>query len=358
LNDLSVLTSVGRDLAIGKGVELYFGINDNLNSLAGLNNLTSIGRDLVIGYSGPGPGSGGANPILVNLTGLEGLTSIGRDLNIKNNVSLTNLSGLDNLNSLGGEIMIENNYSLTSLTSLDNLDSIWGDILIHHNLNLLNLTGLENLTYIEGGLYIGSSTYYNSSLTSLIGLESLTSIGEYLKIADNSSLTSLTSLYNLTSIGAGLTIQHNTSLTSLEGLDNIDAGTIENLNIYNNNFLSTCEVQSICDYLASPNGEVEIHDNATGCNSQEEVEEACDAIINVEIYVAENYSIYPNPVTDIATFSSKDITSIELFDLMGALIIRRMNNKVDISNLNPGIYFVIGYDIHLKPLYKGKVIKK
>lgn len=68
--------------------------------------------------------------------------------------------------------------------------------------------------------------------------------------------------------------------------------------------------------------------------------------------------IYPNPVKDIATFSSKEITSFEVYDLMGKLIIRENNNKVDMSKLNPGIYFVVGFDKNNTALYKGKVVKK
>ncbi len=40
--------------------------------------------------------------------------------------------------------------------------------------------------------------------------------------------------------------------------------------------MSNCDAQSICDYLASPNGTIIIHDNAPGCNSPEEVEEDCE----------------------------------------------------------------------------------
>jgi len=68
-------------------------------------------------------------------------------------------------------------------------------------------------------------------------------------------------------------------------------------------------------------------------------------------------SLYPNPVVDIATFSSEEITSYELYDLMGAMILNRNSNKLDMSNLNPGIYFVIGFDKHNNPLFKGKIIK-
>ncbi len=130
------------------------------------------------------------------------------------------------------------------------------------------------------------------------------------------------------------------------------------MKVYNNTSLSTCEVQSICDYLLIPNSSSIIYDNAPGCNSQEEVEEACLNTMVEEINRTEKYSIYPNPVTDVATFSSSKITSFELFDMMGTLMISRNSNKVDMSNLNPGVYFVIGFDKSLKPLYEGKIIKK
>jgi len=68
--------------------------------------------------------------------------------------------------------------------------------------------------------------------------------------------------------------------------------------------------------------------------------------------------LFPNPVKDIATFSSEEITYFELYDLMGQLMINRNSNKLDISNLFPGIYFVIGFDKNNYALYKGKIIKK
>ena len=58
--------------------------------------------------------------------------------------------------------------------------------------------------------------------------------------------------------------------------------------------------------------------------------------------------VYPNPVKDIATFSTEKITSFEIYDMKGTLIIKRTDNKIDMSNLKPGIYFVIGF--HCCPL--------
>jgi len=68
-------------------------------------------------------------------------------------------------------------------------------------------------------------------------------------------------------------------------------------------------------------------------------------------------SLYPNPVKDIATFSSKEISAIEIYDMTGALIVRRIDHRVDMSGMNTGIYFVIGFDKKNKPLYKGRLVK-
>jgi len=258
--------------------------------------------------------------------------------------SITNLNGLDNVTSIGG-------YNVTS---------IGGYLTIHGTDSLTNLIGLDNLTSIGGGLTIGSYSMYggnNPVLTSLSGIDNLTSIGGPLSISSNHALTNLTGLDNVTSIGADLRIYENDSLISLTGLENIDATTIDELIIYDNSSLSTCEVQSICDYLSGQGDTIFINSNATGCNSQAEVEGACWTSVE-EINTAENYSIYPNPVIDIATFSSEEITSFELYDLMGVLISNRKSNKVDVLNLNPGVYFVVGFDNYNQALYKGKIIKK
>jgi len=79
---------------------------------------------------------------------------------------------------------------------------------------------------------------------------------------------------------------------------------------------------------------------------------------NVDVNLLNKTHIYPNPVKGISTFSSEEITSFELYDLMGKLIINGNTNKVDMSNMNSGIYFVIGFDKNKHALYKGKIIKK
>ncbi len=82
-----------------------------------------------------------------------------------------------------------------------------------------------------------------------------------------------------------------------------------------------------------------------------------DTLVNVDNNLINNIREYPNPVVDIASFSSPEITSVEIYDMTGRLIIRRNNNKIDMSGMNAGVYFAIGFDRYDYPIYRGKIIK-
>jgi len=298
-------------------------------------NCTEIEGDVVI-----------SGDYITNLNGLSVLTSLGGWLYIcnYNNDFLANLTGLDNLTSIEGGLYIEGYNVLTSLTGLEGLTSIGQEFAIFYNASLASLTGLENLTSIGAGLYIEG----NAALTSLTGLEGLNSIGEDFHIGDNTSLTSLTGLGNLTSISGWFGIEGNAALTSLTGLDSIDAGSITNLYICYNESLSTCEVQSVCDYLANPNGTIEIHDNATACNGQAEVETACENASVDELNLSNRLFIYPNPsstqITIETTTTPRKNTSLTISSTNGQQLITQPitepQTEIDISHLPVGIYIV------------------
>ncbi len=349
LTGLESLTFVEGDFKIGMGELFSFNGNISLMSLTGLENLISIGG----GFSIIG------NHSLHDLSGLNNLSSIGDDLSIGCNDSLTNLSGLENLTSLEGDLRIgwwsipvgwAGNNALTSLTGLNNITSV-GGLGIGRNPSLTSLTGLDSLASISDRLGIG----YNLSLASLTGLENLVSISDGLGIDHNPSLTSLTGLENLISIGGNLLIAHNDTLTSLSGLENIEAESISDLSIYGNAALSECEANSICEYLASPNGDIEIYENDTGCNSQQEVEEACDtSVIVTENTIKETFIISPNPLGSTTLIQYKLQTNsqvtLKIFDLSGKEMIILVNEiqqhgeqKIifNTSDLPAGIYFCV-----------------
>jgi UDP-3-O-[3-hydroxymyristoyl] glucosamine N-acyltransferase len=296
LNGLNNLASIGGSLSIG-GCFL-------LPNLIGLDNLTSIGNVISIRQSyltnlvglGNVTSIGGLhiemNYFITNLVGLDNLSSIPGDVHIEENYSLTSLAGLENVTSIGDGLYIEMNDALLNLTGLANLTSIGGTLRVYNDNTLNNLSGLENLTYIGGDVWIE----FNDSILSLQGVDNLNEIDGSLYLGGNYRLNSLTGIEHLTSIGGRLSIGQNIFLTSLAGLENIDSESISEIYIAANYSLSSCEVQSICDYLASPNSVVEINNNAPGCNSPKEVEAACH--VGLENYFEKGiFNIYPNPFT-------------------------------------------------------------
>ena len=219
-----------------------------------------------------------------------------------------------------------------------------------------------NCTEIEGMVNI-----YGDDITNLNGLNVLTSIGEGLIVgggwSGNPNLTSLTGLDNLTSIGGILSIYYNNNIIDLSGLDNINADSIIGLLIINNASLSTCEVQSICEYLANPGGELDINNNASGCDNPEEVEEAC--LVSVEeVHNSEEIIIFPNPSSNYITIELPNTpqknTFLTIYGLGSQEFITRQitdqKSVIDISGIPTGFYFVKVADE--RTVMVGKVVKK
>ena len=209
-----------------------------------------------------------------------------------------------------------------------------------------------NCIEIEGAVVIGGDKIKNDDIVNLNVLNILTSIEGHISIKNNNYLESLSGLNNVTSIGGYLIIEANNALTSLMGLDNINAGSISELSIAGNTSLSTCEVQSICDYLASPSGEIDIHDNAPGCNSQQEVEEACAQSVD-EVSIINNLSIHPNPFTNSTTIEYEliqpDMVTMTIYNHLGKQIevIRQKQSAGkqqvvwDAEGMPSGVYFCV-----------------
>lgn len=348
---------------------------DDINNLLGLNILDSIGGSLTIG------GYYFSNPHLTRITGLESITFIGGDLKVVETATLNNLTGFTSVQEIGGSLVINSNHSLKNIASLNNLTLVGEDVRIqsnyamnyleglngllhiegtlefYRNTNLINLSGIENITHIGGNL----SLNHNHVLENLDALKNLVSINGGLGIAYNHGLTNLIGLENLTSIGGPLHIKFNNGLTSLEGISNIASWSIDPLYIFDNPLLTTCEVQSVCEFLVNPHGNCIIEDNASGCNSIEEVEYACLTIGLQETNTKPEFSIYPNPNSKLLFISSKDGVhpkEVIIFDQLGnkAILSEYTQAGIDVSKLPPGFYIVEiitnNYSI------KGKLIKQ
>ncbi|MCB2222019.1 MAG: T9SS type A sorting domain-containing protein [Bacteroidetes bacterium] len=277
---------------------------DDIDNLNGLNNITSVGEYVTVKN----------NDILTSLSGLDSLIFIGENLDISGNPVLASLTGLENITQIPGNLTIggrnnlncNGNSQLSDLNGLNNLNSIGGNFLVYCNDALIDFSGLESLNTIGGNLEVGK-LFKNNFGTLLAG---------------NPVLINFTGLNSLTSINGDINISYNESLTSLSGLENIDPVSIENLAIHHNISLSNCEVESLCDYLANPNGSIDIYNNAAGCNSPPEIAAACGSTIPCLPYG--NFHFCSQ--SDIDNFHSN---YPNCFDLGGNMII----SGDDISNL-------------------------
>lgn len=329
---------------------LIIGSND-ITNLNGLSAITSVGDDLWINYC----------PALDSITNLNNLISVGGRLEICENSGLKKISGFSNLTSIGSHFQFCYNDSLIIVEGFDNLTYIGGNLEFNGAWALISLPHWENLISIGGGLGILNT----GTLTSLTGLENISSIGGDLGIWSNYSLNSLDGLENIASVGGFLWIFYNYSLSSISGIANIAAGSITDLRISDNINLSACDVQSICDYLASPSGEVFIDKNATGCMSPEEVEAAC-FIGGYETTPPEpQITFSPNPASTAITISLPSSTPIKnttitIFNVNSQQVISHQITEpqtvIDINTLPGGIYFaLIPSD---KTVMVGKFVKK
>jgi len=117
------------------------------------------------------------------------------------------------------------------------------------------------------------------------------------------NLNDFTALSGLSIISGGIFIKENGILENLNGQENISANSIEELTIYDNPFLAECAIESICNYLSGPNAIVDIRDNAPGCNSPQEVQEAYETVSIDDIEIGETFTIFPNPTSGSVIFS-------------------------------------------------------
>lgn len=328
LSGLGSLTSVGRDVTIWWC---------NMNDLSGLEQLTSVGGDLNIYQSD-----------ITSFSGLGNLSTIGGDFKIKSNLHLVNLSGLLSLTTIKGDLIIQpynssyqGNQSLVNLSGLEHLVSVDGHIEIKENPLLTNLAGLDNLKAIWGHLWLED----NPSITGLNGLGSLDTLYLGLYLINNTNLSSLSALQNVPIIGGYIWVQGTHNLKSLSGIENIKSEYIYDLVLANNDSLSSCEVKSICNFLAVTGAEVSIIYNAPGCNSKEEVEQACKNSDIPDFNNGSDLVLFPNPANREVYVYRKNgrvIDELSAYNQFGQKIINIISplSAIDVSMLFPGLYFI------------------
>ncbi len=284
------------------------------------------------------------NDSIESLDALEFESNYLRRLTIRGNRHLPSLHGLEIVDSAYHITITENNQlqDLSGLNNLKKTSHLW----IAENDSLRDLHGLENLVSVPGLLQIRG----NNNLISLDGLNNLSEVEMSVSISNNDTLSSIESLENLNSIGSGLTIINNRNLNTLSGIDSTDLSGIQYLYLYDNPLLTTCDVHSICEYLENPGDDIQIYNNAPGCNSQAEVEAACGIIGISEEFAENQFLVFPNPAHHYVNFRYSILDtrySILIYDMFG----RQMNeitvpagqeeSRIDVSQYANGIYIAI-----------------
>jgi hypothetical protein len=149
---------------------------------------------------------------------------------------LKSLNGFNNVKVITGNLFLNNNDSLTNLVGLDSLISVGNNFIVRNHTRLTNLNGLDTLSSIMGRLEIEG----NDSLLNLQGLNQLEYIGDDFKILDNPSLLSCAGVDKLQKIEGALEISNNDTLFTFSGFQMLDSiiGNLEvegNLNLDNIN---------------------------------------------------------------------------------------------------------------------------
>ena len=300
--------------------------NLQLADMSGLNNLTTIGNNLSIVN----------HPVLSDLTGFSGLTTVNGDMNFSNNNGLTDMDGFQNLTTVGGDIRLYTNTGLTSLTGFDNIATIGEGLNISDCDGLTSMSGLNQLTSV-GEVLLISGIFY---LENLSGLENLTSV-ESFRLTFNSNLTDMTALSNLTTIDGDIYLYQNDKLASLSGLDNINHLQIDELTILDCDQLSMCDVESVCNFLEA-GGASYISVNTAGCDTEEEVLEACNTVSVDPQLDEEQISVQPNPTMGQLRLDLplENKTVCEVYNDLGKKMLITGAKEIDLSTFPNGMYTI------------------
>lgn len=328
LSGLINITSIGGDL--------YISNTSELSTLTGLDNLESVQGSMKIGDN---DGSQMGNYNLGSLGALASLTHIGGDLEISHSPYLANVHGLANLSHIGGGLSINNNTSLFDITSLSGINSLSGHLAIYDNYSLEHLNGLEHLSSIGEGLIIRS----NASLYTLNNLVTLSSIGGDLYISFNGLLEDLDGLSNVDAIGGQIIININNVLSNIEGITNVNVSSVSGLTITNNSMLSDCAVKSVCDYISSTGAIVNIENNLGDCESQQQIEDACESISVQENVSIGKIKLYYNfSERRIFILDCKTSNHIRIYSIAGQELMTQkpVNNTIDVASLEHGVYII------------------
>ena len=172
---------------------------------------------------------------------------------------INDISGLSFLTTINGYLKILRTQ-LTSIQGLENITSVGTFLEIYNNNALTNVDGFSALTSISTYLQISG----NDALTNVNGFSALTSISS-LQISGNDALTNVDGFSNLTVVHQNLKIINNIKLTNIDALENV-LFIKDDLILTGNTLLDACCV--ITKFLNGSNyvgGIITVSGNHTNC---------------------------------------------------------------------------------------------
>lgn len=270
---------------------------------------------------GTGTAQNGVSASHYQITGLSASTSY--DVYVRQNCTSNQSDWVKHTFSTistcpSGNVLLRTQQEVNAFGAMyPNCTEISGAMTINNTSNISDLSPLGTITSIGGFLVI------NNTYSGLHGLSSLTSVGGYLTISSNHNLYNLNQLSSLASIGGDLQIQNNGNLNNISGLQHVSG--ITNLVITNNQSLSVCTIESVCNYLNGVGYYYgQISGNAEGCENKDVVKSACPAAPQLECptgnfwltsqYAVNEFSLYNCTVIEGDLAISDSVTDLSVLN--------------------------------------------
>jgi hypothetical protein len=287
----------------------------------------------------------------------EKLKYIRDDLEITNSPILTNLPDfplLDNVRTL----KLENLHGLQQISSFPVLNQARQDVLIQLNDKLEDINGFNSLSQIGRDLVIQKLP----ELKEISGFNKLAVANRSVSFDQLNKLKNLNSFASLIQTDS-IAIRTCQSLDDISGITKLDFSKLNYLGLSGNENLSFCHYFPLCLYLQENRGKHNISSNKSGCNTADEIKEACRTV-GTDDDAATNITLSPNPTeSDFLLTISGYVPSdgiLEIYDMIGREV-HQQNlhfgvNQVDVTQLQTGSYL---YQISdgIKTLKRGKLVR-